>query len=105
MKILMRDVNRIKIASEDGHKNKAQTALKAVRNGIKTLRSSCDNCHKDAEAKDYYLGKKTNAMLDDLEQAIEKGESGHALGLLAVQACAKCHGSHRIIYDLKHEIE
>lgn len=105
MKILMRDVNRIKIASEDGNKDKAQLALKAVRVGIKTLRTSCDNCHKDDEAKDYYLGKKVDTMMDELEVAIDKGKSGRALGGFAVQACAKCHGSHRIVYDLKHELE
>lgn len=105
MKILMRDVNRIKIASEDGNKDKAKSSLKAVRSGIDTLRGSCDNCHKDTDAKDYYLGKKTAVLLNELEIAINKGKSGHALGLLAVQACAHCHGSHRIVYDLKHEIE
>ncbi|MEN8213466.1 MAG: cytochrome c [Pseudomonadota bacterium] len=105
MKILMRDVNRIKIAAEDGDPSRAQTALKEVRAGVATLRSSCDSCHKEPEAKAYYLGKKTDELLDQLEADIDTGESGHTLGILAVQACAHCHGSHRIVYDLKHEIE
>ena len=104
MKLLMRDMNRIKIAAEDGQKEKSQAALTALRSGIKQLRASCDDCHKTAEAKDYYLGDKAEALLDDLELAINKGKSGHALGKLAVHACARCHGSHRISSDLQRVI-
>jgi cytochrome c556 len=105
MKVLMRDVNRIKIAAEDDDKARAQAALIDVRSGISTLRSSCDSCHKEPEAKEYYLGNKTQKLLDELQTGIDKGDSGHSLGILAVQACAHCHGSHRILYDLKTEIE
>jgi cytochrome c556 len=105
MKILMRDVNRIKIAAEDDDKARAQAAMVDVRSGISILRSSCDSCHKEPEAKEYYLGTKTDKLLDELQAGIDKGDSGHALGILAVQACARCHGSHRIVYDLKAEIE
>jgi len=104
MRILMRDVNRIKIASTDGDKVKAQSALKAVRKGVHTLRSSCNDCHKGDKAKDYYLGKETMELMNNLEIAIEKGKSGRALGEFAVQACAGCHGSHRILYDLKRKL-
>ncbi len=105
MKILMRDVNRIKIATTDDNKTKALTSLKAVRRGIDILRTSCDQCHKGNEAKDYYLGKTTSDLLDKLETAIDTGNSGRTLGEFAVQACARCHGSHRIVYDLKAEID
>ncbi|MCK5727155.1 MAG: cytochrome c [Thiotrichaceae bacterium] len=105
MKILMRDINRIKIATSDNNKVKAQNSLKAVRTGITILRSSCDNCHKNDNAKNYYLGTKTSKLLDKLETTIETGKSGRVLGALAVEACAHCHGSHRITYDLKREIE
>ena len=100
MKILMRDVNRIKISTADNNISKAKKSLKAVRKGIMVLRSSCDNCHKGDEAKNYYLGDKTSDLLDKLDAAIETGKSGRALGEFAVQACAHCHGSHRIVYDL-----
>ena len=105
MKILMRDVNRIKIATADNNIAKAKTSLKAVREGISLLRSSCDNCHKTDDAKNYYLGDKTSKLLDDLETAIDNGKSGRVLGEFAVQACAHCHGSHRIVYDLKRKID
>ena len=105
MRLLMRDVNRIKIAADDDNKAEAQNALKDVRTGITTLRSSCNNCHKGTKAKDYYLGKETTELMNKLEAAIEEGKSGRPLGEFAVQACAHCHGSHRIIYDLKNEIK
>ena len=105
MRRLMRDVNRIKIAAEDSNKAEAQTALMDVRSGITTLRTSCDSCHKGTKAKDYYLGKETTELMDKLEAAIEEGKSGRPLGEFAVQACAHCHGSHRILYDIKHEIK
>ena len=104
MRTLMRDVNRIKIAATDGNKIKAQLALKNVRKGVVSLRSSCDSCHKGDKAKNYYLGEDTTILMDKLEVAIEKGKSGRALGEFAVQACAGCHGSHRILYDLKRVI-
>jgi cytochrome c556 len=105
MKILMRDVNRIKIYSTDGDKEKAQQALLAVRKGITTLRSSCAECHKTSKAKNYYLGTEIDTLLDELKVSIEKGKTGHKLGEFALKACAYCHGSHRIVYDLKHEID
>lgn len=105
MRRLMRDVNRIKIAADDGNKVDAQIALKDVRTGITTLRSSCDSCHKGTKAKDYYLGQEASELMDKLEAAIEEGKSGRPLGEFAVYACARCHGSHRIVYDLTNEIK
>ena len=105
MRLLMRDINRIKIAADDSNKVDAQAALKDVRTGITTLRSSCDSCHKGNKAKDYYLGNETTELMDKLEEAIEKGKSGRTLGEFAVQACAHCHGSHRILSDIKEIIK
>ena len=100
---LMRDINRIKISADDDNIAEAKMALKEVRAGIETLRSSCDHCHKGSKAKDYYLGAEASELLDKLESAIDKGKSGRPLGEFAVHACARCHGSHRIIYDLTSE--
>ena len=105
MRILMRDVNRIKIATEDGNINSAQIALKDVRKGITTLRSSCNSCHKGDKAKNYYLGKETTKLMDKLKVAIDEEKAGQTLGEFAVQACANCHGSHRILYDIKESIK
>lgn len=105
MRLLMRDVNRIKIAAEDGDKTSAQLALKDVREGITTLRSSCDSCHKGDKAKDYYLGKETSELMDKLKIDIEAEKASQTLGEFAVQACAYCHGTHRILYDIKEIIK
>lgn len=105
MRVLMRDVNRIKIAAEDGNKTRAQLALKDVRDGMTTLRSSCNGCHKGDKAKDYYLGKETSELMDKLEKDIEDENASQTLGEFAVQACAYCHGTHRILYDIKESIK
>lgn len=105
MKLLMRDVNRIKIFADDNNKIKAKNSFDDLKNKITTLRSSCNNCHKGDKAKDYYLGKETAELMDKLETSIESGNSGRPLGEFAVQACAHCHGSHRIVYDLKEKIK
>ena len=105
MKLLMRDVNRIKIFADDDNKIKAKNSFNDLKNKMSTLRSSCNNCHKGGKAKDYYLGNETAELLDKLETSIESGNSGRPLGEFAVQACAHCHGSHRIVYDLKEKIK
>ena len=105
MKLLMRDVNRIKIYADDDNKIKAKNAFDDLQTKMTTLRSSCDICHKGDKAKDYYLGKETTVLMDKLENSIESGNSGRPLGEFAVKACALCHGSHRIVYDLKEKIK
>ena len=105
MSILMRDVNRIIIAENDNNKKTAKNAFKSLQKNITTLRSSCNNCHEGDKAKDYYLGKDTTELMEKLETSIEQGNSGRPIGELAVQACAHCHGSHRIIYDIKEKIK
>ncbi len=105
MKLLMRDVNRIKIYADDDNKIKAKVAYKELQSKMTTLRSSCNNCHEGDKAKDYYLGKETTVLMDKLETSIENGNSGRPLGEFAVKACALCHGSHRIVYDIKERIK
>ena len=105
MKLLMRDVNRIKIYADDDNKIKAKTAFNDLQNKMITLRSSCTHCHEGDKARDYYLGKETSELMDKLEASIETGKSGRPLGEFAVKACALCHGTHRIVYDLKEKIK
>lgn len=105
MKILMRDVNRIIIAENDNNKKTAKDAFKTLQKNMTTLRSSCNNCHEGDKAKDYYLGNDTTELMKKLETAIDAGNSGRPIGELAVEACAHCHGSHRINYDLKERIK
>jgi hypothetical protein len=39
---------------------------------IRTLHSSCVSCHKETKAKNYYLGEKTDHLLDELKVAIDE---------------------------------
>ncbi len=105
MKLLMRDVNRIKIYADDDNKIKAKVAFNDLEKKMTTLRSSCVNCHEGDKARDYYLGKETTVLMDKLQASIETGNSGRPLGEFAVKACALCHGTHRIVYDLKEKIK
>ena len=69
-------------------------------NGIKLQGQTCVQCHiKDTRV---YPDIKMIKTIANLEQSLATGtrkEQGRALGTLAVQACARCHGTHRIAYD------
>ncbi len=100
MKTLIRQVNQIKIASEDGKLDVALSSLSELKHGIQLQGETCVQCHK----KDIkiYPSVKVTKTIAKLEQSLATGtdkERGKALGALAVQACASCHGTHRIAYD------
>ncbi len=100
MKRLTKDVNQIKIASQDSMKELALSSLSNLREGINSLGQSCGNCHK----KDglLYPDDKISKTIDSLEESLKTGttkEQGRYLGTLAVLACARCHGVHRLSYD------
>ncbi len=100
MKALIQQVNQIKIASEDGKRDVALSSLSELKQGIKLQGQTCVQCHiKDARV---YPDVKMIKTIANLEQSLATGtrkEQGKALGTLAVQACARCHGTHRIAYD------
>ncbi|NOQ93253.1 MAG: hypothetical protein GQ547_01320 [Methylophaga sp.] len=100
MKALIRQLNQIKIASGDGKQDVALSSLAELENGIKLQGETCVQCHKkDTKTYPDVTMIKTIAHL---EQSLTTGtpkEQGKALGTLAVQACARCHGTHRIAYD------
>ena len=100
MKKLNHDVNQIKVASGDGMKELALSSLSDLKEGINSLGKSCGSCHKkDGLA---YPGDKMVEAMDGLEESLKSGtpkEQGMHLGTLAVLACARCHGVHRITYD------
>ena len=102
MKELTRQINQIKIASEDGMKNIALSSLSDLKKGINVLGKTCSNCHK----KDMrvYPGNRINKTISSLGKSLRTGtvkEQGKALGTLAVLACARCHGTHRLAYDTR----
>jgi len=97
-------VNRIKIASEDGRKATALEALRILRQGLEDLGESCRQCHQDPTPRQRFLGAGMGRALASLQQGVEredKKHTGEAMGALAVQVCARCHAVHRTLSDMK----
>ncbi|MEE9491869.1 MAG: hypothetical protein V3W04_00625 [Gammaproteobacteria bacterium] len=105
MRELMFYLNTVVIANADKRYETALQGLESLRSGIHQLGESCIDCHeKSPEAREYYLGEKTLTMISTLQSSLEKHETetiGRQIGGLAVHACAKCHGVHRISADMR----
>lgn len=105
MKTLTKQVNQIKIASEDGLTDLALSSLHGLKENMTNLGETCVNCHK--KQRDMYPSAAMNKTLVSLESAISSGtlkQQGRALGTLAVQACATCHGTHRLAFGAKQKL-
>jgi cytochrome c556 len=99
---LSKQVNQIKIASEDGMKDLALSSLSELIQGMNALGETCSSCHKNEIES--YPSKAMTETITQLEQSLETGtlkDQSRALGTLAVQACARCHGTHRMSYDAR----
>jgi hypothetical protein len=105
MDTLTRQVNQIKISAQDGDKQLALSSLAGLNEEMLILGETCVDCHKkDRKAYPSEVMKKT---LDSLKQSLESGtakQQGRDLGTLAVLACARCHGTHRIAFGAKQKI-
>jgi hypothetical protein len=102
---LTRQVNQIKIASEDGMTDVALSSLSELKAGINVLGETCSNCHKHDPRT--YPDETINSTLTQLEESLKTGtlkDQGRELGTLAVIACARCHGTHRISYDARKQL-
>lgn len=100
---LTQQVNQIKIASEDGMQEVALSALSDLKSGMNALAETCSNCHK--KDKKEYPGDSINQTVISLEESLVTGtvkDQGRELGTLAVIACARCHGTHRLAYDSRN---
>lgn len=100
---LSKQVNQIKIASEDGMQDIALSSLSDLEKGINVLGESCANCHRQQDAK-IYPGKTINKTITSLGESLRTGtlkDQGRDLGTLAVLACARCHGTHRLSSDTR----
>ena len=103
MEELSKQVNQIKIASEDGMPDIALSSLSDLEKAINVLGETCANCHKKQDAK-VYPGDTINKTITSLGESLRTGtlkEQGRELGTLAVLACARCHGTHRIASDTR----
>lgn len=105
MEELSDSVNRILIALDDGHKSTALEASQTLSSQLQNLGESCNNCHKkDAYPRERILGKGTQHHFKTLKKYISAGrvkDSQRLMGEIAVTVCARCHNTHRIVYDLR----
>jgi cytochrome c553 len=72
---------------------------------MNTLGESCVSCHK--KDRKNYPSELMKSTLVKLETALISGsnkDQGQQLGTLAVLACARCHGTHRIAYGAKKHL-
>ena len=105
MQELTRQVNQIKIASEDGRQDLALSSLSDLKKGMNALGETCSICHKTDERE--YPGETINNTIARLEESLLTGtlkDQGRELGALAVTACARCHGTHRLAYDARNQL-
>jgi hypothetical protein len=102
MQILIKQINQIKIASEDGMPDLAIASLADLKQDMGKLGRVCSDCHKTD--KKVYPSEQMNNTLLSLENSLQTGslkEQGRDLGTLAVQACARCHGTHKLALGAK----
>jgi cytochrome c556 len=108
MEDLSESVNRILIALDDGHKAIALQSSRSLADQLQNLGDSCSGCHKDdAYPRERILGKVTQQHLQTLQQNINDGlvkDSQKLMGEIAVTVCARCHNTHRIVYDLRNAL-
>jgi hypothetical protein len=101
-------LNRVKIASEDERKRTALASLDELGRRLEDLGQSCAQCHQDEVPKQRILGEEGRGKLAAVRQGLEAGDAkaaGRGLGELAVYTCARCHGVHRTLYDIRRELE
>ncbi len=99
---LNNQVNNIKIAAEQGENEAAWTAFGKLKQGLDQLDDLCVRCHEYAPKT--YLDASLTQLLDELGEMLKTGtlkQQNRKLGEFAVLACAQCHGTHRIAYDIK----
>lgn len=107
MALLSDLLNRVKIASEDDRWDAARIALADLRGQLDALGDSCQACHDDPMPRERILGPSTAATLARLEQALadtDARSAGRSLGEAAVQTCARCHGVHRLLSGVQHQL-
>jgi len=108
MEDLSKSVNRILIALDDGHKTIALQASQNLADQLENLGDSCNACHKDdAYPRERILGKTTRQHFENLQASINEErvkDSQKLMGEIAVTVCARCHNTHRIVYDLRNAL-
>ncbi|MCK5396486.1 MAG: hypothetical protein KAJ32_10855 [Gammaproteobacteria bacterium] len=108
MEQLSESVNRILIALDDGHNSIASKASQDLADQLQDLGGSCNGCHKEDEyPRERILGQATQQRFEKLQANIKQGlveDSQKLMGEIAVTVCARCHNTHRIVYDLRNAL-
>ena len=108
MEDLSHSVNQILNALDDGHHAVALKSAGTLADQLQNLGESCSSCHKDDEyPRERILGKATQQRFEELQVNISEGrvkDSQKLMGEIAVTVCARCHNTHRIIYDLRNAL-
>jgi len=102
---LTEQVNSIKIFAEDGLTDQALSSYSELAEGLTTLGAVCSDCHKK-ESK-VFPSDAIKQTMSHLEESLKGGtlkDQGRYLGTLAVQACARCHGTHRLSFDMRESL-
>lgn len=102
MQTLIGQINQIKIAAVDGLPEVALVSLAELTEGMNTLGAICNDCHKQDHKT--YPSPQMEQTISKLDANLRTGtlkQQGRELGSLAVQACARCHGTHRLAYGMK----
>ncbi len=106
-KELIRTVNRIKISATDGYWETALQAVNTLNSKLQNYGKSCITCHKGNEPRERILGQATSKGLENLENAVISKDlklTGRSLGSTAVDVCARCHGVHRSLSEIRGEL-
>lgn len=105
MTALTQQVNQIKISAQDGFTEQALLSLNQLNLSMDELGETCVDCHK--KDRKPYPSESMSKTLVSLKTALISGsdkDQGRQLGTLAVLACARCHGTHRIAYGAKKQL-
>jgi mono/diheme cytochrome c family protein len=108
MESLSHEVNGVLIALQDERPAAGAGHAAALERGLERIRPSCASCHRDAPPVERILGAATEEALRMLREAIAAGDqraAGRQVAEVAVTVCARCHGVHRTLGDLRRVID
>jgi len=97
-------MNKVVIAMADQRWQWAQEGRKQLIRQLDDLAKSCSSCHKDKSEMSVILGPQSREKLEELGALFDAGDShkaGRAVGEIAVSICARCHGIHRTLAELR----
>ncbi len=104
---MIHSLNRIKIAASDQHWRQASDALSTLRQQLQTFGQICVRCHKGKEPRLRILGDESRRDFTRLEQGLQQHDlklAGQSLGAAAVHVCARCHGIHRSLSEIRRQL-